>query len=58
MEGVVTMIINRIIVEKRIDDFIAYIEGDRTIWGCGNTKNAAIGNLVSTHQDVFGIQVA
>lgn len=38
-----------IIIEKRSHDYMAYLENNKTIWGCGKDINSAIGNLISTH---------
>jgi hypothetical protein len=47
----------KIIVEKRSDDFIAYIEGHKELWECGKYRSVAIGNLIITHPDKFGIEI-
>lgn len=46
-----------IIVEKRSDDYRAYIKYNKAIWGCGKTINAAIGDLMSSHQDYFDLDI-
>jgi len=35
-----------IIIEKRTDDCMAYLEGHREIWGCGKDFDSAIGDLI------------
>lgn len=46
-----------IIVEKRSDDYMAYIEGRKEIWGCGKDFDSAIGDLVRTHQKEFNVDI-
>jgi hypothetical protein len=46
----------RVVVKKRSDDFHASIFG-RAEWGCGRTPSEAIGELVSAHPALFGIEV-
>lgn len=40
--------IQRIDVEERLtaDDWMAYLNGDRKLWGCGRTQEAAIGSAI------------
>jgi len=42
-----------IIIEKRKDDYMAYLEGHREIWGCGKDSDSAIGDLISAHKKEF-----
>lgn len=46
-----------IIVEKRWDDYIAYLEGHREIWGCGEDFDSAVGDLVRAHEKEFDIEI-
>ena len=46
-----------IVIEKRSCDYMAYIENDKTLWGCGKNINSAIGNLVSTHSDKLNLDL-
>jgi hypothetical protein len=46
-----------IIVEKRRDDYMAYIEGRREIYGCGSNPQAAIGYLIMWHKEHFNISI-
>lgn len=46
-----------IIIEKRHDDFIAYLKGNREIWGCGKTYDEAIGNMIKTRKEKFDIEI-
>jgi len=46
----------RIIIEKRSDDYMAYLEGHKEIWGCGKWPELAIGKLMITHRDKFGFE--
>ena len=44
-----------IVISRRSNDFHASLQGKSEIWGCGTTPQAAIGNMVSSHQAEFGI---
>jgi len=46
-----------IVVLKRTNDYQAYLEGNRAIWGCGQTPSAAIGDLINSHPSVFQIKL-
>ena len=45
----------RLKVTKRTGDWHCCVEGDESVWGCGKTIAEAIGNLVWSHADWFGI---
>ncbi|HEY4521651.1 MAG TPA: hypothetical protein VJH05_00720 [Candidatus Paceibacterota bacterium] len=47
----------KIILTKRSEDFMAHIEGHSEIWDCGPSPDAAIGSLIRSHREVFGIDV-
>ena len=47
----------KIIIEKRSDDYMAYLEGSKGIWDCGPTPSMAIGKLMITHKEVFGLEM-
>jgi hypothetical protein len=49
--------VNRIVVTKRSQDYHACIEGELGLWGCGATSTAAIGDLVSSHYEHFGVAI-
>jgi hypothetical protein len=44
-------------VSKRTEDYHACITDDPAYWGCGQTINEAIGDLVNAHADYFGINI-
>jgi len=44
-------------LKKRAADWHACIAGQPEIWGCGPTPKAAIGDLVWSHMDRFGVCV-
>lgn len=46
-----------IIITIRPHDVMASIEGQPEIWGCGKNYIEAIGELLWSHQDHFGIFV-
>lgn len=48
----------KIILTRRSSDFHAQLEGDSGRWGRGLTPEAAIGDLIVSHNEVFGIVVA
>ena len=48
----------RIIVQERMYDFIAFIEGKDEFWDRGASRVEAIGNLIMTHPEKFNLTVA
>lgn len=46
-----------IVVTTRNDDYHACIKGHPEIWGCGENYDMAIGSLIISHKDEFGIKV-
>lgn len=46
-----------ICVEHRSFDFHACLKGQRSVWGCGSSVNGAIGDLVRTHRETFGLKI-
>ncbi len=46
-----------IVVAKRTDDYHAFIKGRPEIWGCGEDRNKAIGDLIMSNEAEFGIKV-
>ncbi len=46
----------KIIMTCRSDDYHACIEGTE-FWGCGKTISEAIGDLIRSHREVFGIEI-
>ena len=48
----------RITVERRADDFMAYLDGDKARWESGKTATEAIGKLVISHGRALGVSVA
>lgn len=46
-----------IVVTKRADDYHACIKGHPQIWGCGEDESKAIGDLIRSHEEEFGIKV-
>lgn len=48
---------HRIIVTQRSGDWHACLEGQPGKWGCASTVTAAIGDLVITWQEFFGITI-
>lgn len=46
-----------IVIARRGDDYHASLNSDSRIWGCGHSVHAAIGDLVRSHMDVFGIKI-
>mgnify|MGYP000859572758 CR=1 FL=1 len=47
----------KIVVTKRSHDYHACLDGHPEIWGCGETSEEAIGDLIKAHVDTFGIIV-
>lgn len=46
-----------IVVTRRSDDYHACLENDPRIWGCGESVTEAIGDLISSNQALFNINV-
>ena len=44
-------------VTKRAYDYKAQIENRPGCWGCGHTTLEAIGDLIHTHAEQFGIEI-
>ena len=51
-DGLVT-----IMIQKRAEDFKAFLQDDAGVWGCGMTSDAAVGDLVRSHAHRFNIAV-
>lgn len=45
----------KITIEKRANDYMAFVNDDRKKWGCGPTENAAIGEVVRTWGADLGV---
>ena len=43
---------------KKQPKYHAQIKGKPGIWGCGRSVDAAIGDLIQSHQEDFHVQVA
>jgi hypothetical protein len=48
---------NTIIIEKRGNDYMAYLEGHPEIWGQGLSIVAAIGDIIWSHSITFDIKI-
>ncbi len=46
----------KIVLRKRTNDIHASLNGQPGIWGCGRSDREAIGDLVLSHPEKFGIQ--
>lgn len=46
-----------IVVEARDADFKASLKNESSIWGCGETRDAAIGELIRSHPNMFQIKL-
>jgi len=47
----------KIIFTKRTSDIHACPEGQPAIWACGKTQDEALGNLIRTHSEHFGLEL-
>lgn len=47
----------KIIITYRSHDVHAHLAGNTGIWGCGSTVPNAIGDLVLSHPEAFGVVV-
>jgi hypothetical protein len=45
----------RIVITRRSEDYMAYVDGHREIWGRGSSPQAAVGDLVTAHAQRFGV---
>jgi hypothetical protein len=45
-----------VVVERRPDDYMAYLQGHKTIWGCGKSISEAIGDVIQSHPESFGVK--
>lgn len=48
---------NNIVITRRYKDFHACIEGQAGIWGCGSTESEAVGEMLRSHPERFGVTV-
>jgi hypothetical protein len=48
---------NNIVITRRYKDFHACIEGQAGIWGCGSTESEAVGEMLRSHPEKFGVTV-
>jgi len=48
---------HKIIITQRSSDFHAHVEGHLGRWAAGVSPRAAVGDLVISHQDFFGIKI-
>lgn len=46
-----------IIVTKRQDDFHAQVKDHPEVWSAGKDYYSAVGNLIITHQEYFGLKL-
>jgi hypothetical protein len=46
-----------IVVEKRSNDFKAYLSDNSAVWDCGKTAAEAVGKLVMSARNLFGIAI-
>lgn len=47
----------KIIVERRQDDYMAYLNGDKKLWGCGKTPDLAVISLIRNHAEKMNIKI-
>ena len=45
----------KITVEKRSEDYMAFVNDDRRIWGCGKSPQEAIGDAIMSHVAMIGM---
>lgn len=45
----------KITVEKRSEDYMAFVNDDRRIWGCGKSPQEAIGDVIMSHVATIGM---
>ena len=46
-----------ITVERRSDDFMAFLNGNRSLWGCGRTEAIAVLDVLRAHAVDAGVTV-
>lgn len=52
------VIIRGIVPHVRAPKYHAQIKGQGGFWGCGNSRDEAIGSLIAAHPEQFGIAVS
>ena len=48
----------KIILTKRSEDFLAHLDDRPEIWDCGKNPNEAIGSLIRSNREMFGIDLS
>lgn len=48
----------KIIITQRADDIHACLEGESGVWACGPTSEIALGKLLLTYPEKFGIEIS
>jgi len=48
--------LNRIIVTRRSSDYHACLACHPEVWGAGKSRYEAVGNLVLSHPECFGLE--
>lgn len=48
---------HKITVVKRSSDFMAYLDGNKALWGCGKSPGEAVASVVYSHQRETGIAI-
>ena len=51
------MATHKITVVKRVSDYMAYLDGNKALWGCGKSPNEAVASVVYSHQRETGIEI-
>lgn len=46
-----------ITIEKRSGDYKAYLTLDSKIWGCGQSPDTAIGDMIQAHPEKFRVRI-
>ena len=47
----------KIVITRRKADYHAQIENRPEIWGCGQSPNAALGDLFRSHSELFAVDI-
>ncbi len=49
------IVVGRFTCTRRSRDWHAFIDGNRTLWGCGKSPNEAIGSAYANNTELFEV---
>lgn len=51
------MATHEITVVKRNSDYMAYLDGNEALWGCGKSPDVAVASVIYAHQKETGLKI-